>query len=73
MLSESTCDEMCSLTHKSVSTQLFISHSLLPSFPVEGVPAAAAHDKEPRVGIPVTKKEERVSALAGGPTENGFI
>lgn len=40
---------------------------------VEGLPAAAAHDKEPWVGIPVSEKEERVSALAGSSPESGFV
>lgn len=40
---------------------------------VEGLPATAAHDKEPRVGIPVSEKEERVSALPGSSPENGVV
>lgn len=73
VLSESTCVEMSSMSQEPVSKQLLIFSSLLPSFPVEGLPAAAAHDKEPGVGIPVPEKEERVSALAGDSSENGFI
>lgn len=64
---------LCSMSHESVSKQLLIFSSSLPSFPVKGLPAAAAYDKEPRVGIAVPKKEERVSALAGGSSANGLI
>lgn len=61
------------MSQGSISKQLLIFSSLLLSFTVEGLPAAAAHDKEPRVGIPVPEKEERVPALAGESSENGFI
>lgn len=64
---------MSSMRQESISKQLLIFSSFLPSFPVEGLPAAAAHDKEPRVGIPVPEEEERVSAFAGDSSENGFI
>lgn len=45
----------------------------LPLPPVETVPEAAAHDKEPRVSIPITEEEERVSALAGGSAASGIV
>lgn len=61
------------MSQESISKQLLIFSSLLPSFPVEGLPAAATHDKEPRVGISVPKKKERVSSLAGDSSENGSI
>lgn len=44
-----------------------------PLAPVEDLPAAAAHDKEPRVSVPVPEEEERVSALAGGSPESGAV
>lgn len=61
------------MSHESVSKQLLIFSFSLPSFPVKGLPAAAAYDKEPRVSITLPKKEERVSALAGGSSANGLI
>lgn len=64
---------MSSMSQESLSKQLLIFSSLLPSFPVEGLPAAAAHDKEPWVSVLVPEKEERVFALAGDSSENGFI
>lgn len=47
-----------------------LSHSLAP---VKVVPEAAAYDKEPWVSIPVSEKEERVSALAGSSPESGVV
>lgn len=40
---------------------------------VEDLPAAAAHDKEPRVGVPLSEEEEGVPALAGGSAKSGLV
>ncbi len=73
----STCDEMGDLTWVITYVKMlffcvcFCLCRLLA--PVEVLPEAAAHDKEPRVGIPVSEKEERVSALPGSPPESGVV
>lgn len=56
----------------AVAVPWFLSVSLSNS-PVKVVPEAAAHDKEPRVSIPVSEKEERVSALTGSTPESGVV
>lgn len=40
---------------------------------VKGLPAAAAHDQEPRVGVPLSQEEEGVPAFAGGPPAVGPV
>lgn len=53
-----------------MSLFLFFSH--IPTV-VEVVPETAAHDKKPRVSIPVSEKEERVFAFAGSSPEGGAV
>lgn len=50
-----------------------VSVFVCPLAPVEDVPEAAAHDKEPRVGVAVPEKEEGVPALAGSSPEDGIV
>lgn len=53
-----------------MSLFLFFSH--IPTV-VQVVPETAAHDKKPRVSIPVSEKEERVFAFAGSSPEGGAV
>lgn len=64
-------DDLChNIILMSLMSVFYLS---LPLPPVQDVPEAATHDKEPRVSYPFSEKEERVSAIVGSSSESGVV